>query len=625
MLKNLLRRIINRYAARAAEHGDLKTAERLWTAAIAHGDDSPETNRKLGELYLQAGNFERACIHLNVAAAAAPSDAVLTANLARAYQESGELDKAEAHWQRAKELSPGAAPRLQLALIRHGKGDLAAAADLYAEVIRLDRHESEAHLNLGKIHIAAGRLEAAQACLEAALETAPAEPQILCSLGEVKAMQGELDQAIAYFERALKAAPEFGPALADMGLAMQKKGRLSEAATWLRDAIRAEPGNINAWLTLAVVYRHMGQLEAAILHQERALALFPHHPTILSGLGACHAHSGNYAVAEAYFDRALAVAPDLVDARLNRAYIHLVKGDYRLGFAEYEVRLQKPELRHLAAENRWPTWQGEPLAAKKILLITEQGYGDSIQFIRFAAELAKQGATVRVKANAPLLRLLASADGVSSGGDDADSDFQADFCCPVLSLPHRLGATLETLPTRAPYFRLRDSDVNRWNEKLKAHTRLKVGIAWASNPDNWIAIAKSISLKQLLPVLEARGISFFSLQVGYGGEQLKELPETMDLADPTRELTDFYETACLISNLDLVIAIDTAVAHLSGALGTPTWVLLNHAPDWRWQGAGSHSRWYASARLFRQAAPGNWDGVVAAVASALPKFARERS
>ena len=587
MFKGLVRWISSRYAARAAKRGDLTTAERLWAAAIAYGDHSPETHRSLGELYFRLGNYERAGALLSVAVSSTSPDASLIGKLARAYQESGELDKAETHW---------------------------------LQVISLDRDETEAHLNLGKIHIAAGRLDAAQACLEAALEASPAEPQILCCLGEVKGMQGELDQAIGYFEKALKVAPDFGPALADMGLAMQKMRRLPEAEKWLRDANRIDPENINAWLTLGAVYRQTGQSEAAILLHERALALFPDHPQILSNLGACHAHDGEYSLAEMYFDRALATAPDLADARVNRAFIHLTKGDYRLGFAEYESRLQKPELRQFVAGNRWPAWQGEPLAAKTIVIRAEQGFGDSIQFVRFAANLVSRGATVHAQTSPPLLRLLASADGVSSSGNDTQDGFPADFCCSIMSLPHRLGVTLDTLPARVPYFRLRNGDVDRWQEKLKACKPLKVGIAWASDPDNWISIGKSISLKQLLPVLEVQGISFFSLQVGYGGEQLKELPNTIDIIDPTGELADFYETACLIANLDLVIAIDSAVAHLAGALGKPTWVLLHHAPDWRWLLKREDSPWYPSARLFRQRRLGDWEGVIARVRVELSRF-----
>ncbi len=625
MLKGLVRRFSNRFAARAAKHGYLKTAERLWAATIANGDNSPETHRKLGELYLQLGNYERAGALLNVAAASASSDAVLIAKLARACQESGELDKAKTHWLRVRELDPGAAPLLQLGIIHHRQGDLASAADFYAEAIGLDRYETGAHLNLGKIHIAMGRLDAAQACLEAALEVSPAEPRVLESLGEVKGMQGDLDRAIGYFEKALEAAPDFGPALANMGLALQKKGRLPEAVNWLRDAIRVDPSNINASLTLGVVYRQMGQTEAAILHLERALALFPDHPRILSSLGAGHAHSGNYALAQLYVERALAAAPELVEARLNRAFLHLVKGDYRQGFAEYEIRLQEPPLRQLVAGDRWPAWRGEPLAARKIVLRAEQGFGDSIQFIRFAQKLVDQGATVLAVASRPLLRLLAAADGVSSCIEEANNDVQADFCCPIMSLPHRLGVTLDTLPANVPYFKLQDSDIDRWQEKLKACKPLKIGIAWASDPGNWISIAKSIPLNELLPVLDTQGVSFFSLQVGHGGEQLKELPASINILDPTGDLTDFYETACLIENLDLVIAIDSAVAHLAGALGKPTWVLLHHAPDWRWQVEGNGSRWYPTARLFRQAEPGHWNGVVAALAQALPRFVLERA
>ena len=155
-----------------------------------------------------------------------------------------------------------------------------------------------------------------------------------------------------------------------------------------------------------------------------------------------------------------------------------------------------------------------------------------------------------------------------------------------------------------PYFRPQAADIGRWKEKLKTYKPLKVGIAWASDPDNWLSLKKSIPLQKLLPALGMQGISFFSLQVGHGGEQLKGLPDTIDFVDPTGELTDFYETACLIENLDLVITIDSAVAHLAGALGKPTWVLLHHAPDWRWQDEENGKRWYPSARLFRQVRAG---------------------
>jgi tetratricopeptide (TPR) repeat protein len=625
MFKSLVRQIFSRYAARAAKHGDLKTAERLWVAAIAYGDNSPETHQRLGDLYLELGDYERASAHLSITASSASADVALIARLAHAYQESGDLEKAELLWMQVRELDASATPPLQLALIRHRKGDLVAAADFYTEAIRLDPSETEAHLNLGKIHIATGRLDAAHDCLEAALETSPNEPRILCCLGEVKGMQGDIDQAIAYFEKTLKVAPEYGAALADMGLAMMKKRNLTEAARWLRDAIRIDPKDINPWLTLGTVYQHAGQLEAAILHQERALALFPHHPQILANLGACHAHTGNYSLAEMYFDRALAAAPDLVFARLNRAFIYLLKGDYLEGFAEYESRLQHPDLQPIAPANPWPIWQGEPLAGKKIVLLAEQGFGDSIQFIRFAASLANQGATVHLVASPPLLRLLAAANGVATSSAVINDDIQADFCCPIMSLPHKLGVTLDTLLASVSYFRLQDSDVGRWKQKLKALKTVKVGIALASNPDNWIAILKSVSLQKLLPVLDVKGISFVSLQVGYGSEQLRELPATISIIDWTSELTDFYETACLIENLDLVISIDSAAAHLAGALGKPTWVLLHHASDWRWQVEGTCSRWYPSARLFRQATPGNWDGVVAAVAQALPQFALEHA
>ena len=488
-----------------------------------------------------------------------------------------------------------------------------------------DSLDVESQLGLGKAHIAAGSLDAAQACMEAALAAHSADPRVLCCLGEIKGMQGEFDQALAWFGKALEASPQFGPALADMGLAMHKLRRLPEAETWLREAIRADPWNLNAWLTLGVVCRQLGRSEDAIHHHEQALIRFPDNPRILSGLGACHAHLGNLAVAQKCFDWALEVAPDFFEARLNRSFIYLTNGDYRLGFAEYESRLQKPELVRLMSGKPMPVWQGEPLATKKIALVSEQGYGDSIQFIRFAADLADRGATVHVETNPVLRRLLASAKGVSSCAETSATGFSADFFCPLMSLPHRLGITLETLPARTPYFRLRDGDVERWRNKLGSFRKLRVGIAWASDPDNWTSNVKSIALDQLLPVLAAQEVSYFSLQVGPGSEQARKWHGTIDITDLSADLKDFHDSACLVESLDLVISIDSAVAHLAGALLKPVWVLLRHAPDWRWGIEERGCAWYPSARLFRQTTAGNWEDVVADLALALTQFASSRS
>ncbi len=487
-----------------------------------------------------------------------------------------------------------------------------------------DSLDVESQLRLGKSHIAAGRLDAAQACLEAALAAHSTDPRVLCCLGQIKGMQGEFDRAIAWFGKALEASPRFGPALADMGLALHKLRRLPEAETWLSEAIRVDPWNLDAWLTLGVVCRQLERSADAIRRHEQALTRFPDNPRILSGLGACHAHLGNLAAAQECFDRALKTAPDFVEARLNRAFIYLTNGDYRLGFTEYESRLQKPELVRLISGRPMPLWQGEPLTTKKITLVTEQGYGDAIQFIRFAADLADRGATVHVETNPALRRLLASARGVSSCAEASDTGFSADFSCPLMSLPHRLGVTLATLPARTPYFRLPDSDVERWRDKLGSSRKLRVGIAWASDPENWISNVKSIALERLLPVLAAQDVSFFGLQVGPGSEQMRNMQGTIDITDLTAELKDFYATACLVENLDLVITIDSAVAHLAGALLKPVWVLLRHAPDWRWGIEDRVCAWYPSARLFRQTEAGNWNDVVADLALELTQFARER-
>jgi len=519
--------------------------------------------------------------------------------------------------------APALEQTLKEAMAFHRAGDLGGAIRLYLEAIALDPDEPKIYVNLGKALMASGKLEAAKTHFESALRLAPGDPQILCCAGEAAGALGEVDQAAEHFQQAIKQSPDFLPAYLDMGILLENAKRYLEAVRWLQEAVRLDAASASAWHRLGSVFLHMGKVDRGIVHLQKALALDPQKPDTLTSLGAAHAHNAEYSIAEDYFDRALAIAPDFTDARFNRSLIYLSREDYRKGFSEYESRLRKPETQYLAAKSRWPIWKGEPLAGKRLVLLSEQGYGDTIQFIRFAKRLADQGAVVSAEVSAPLRRLIATADGITKVVTLDENLIEADYCCPLMSLPHRMAITTANLAAKLPYVHVSENDRAAWEARLGNRQGLRVGIVWESDAENWIAKLKNISLQELRPVLAMDGLVVISLQVGSGRKQLADLPATIGVTDLASELQDFYDTACLVANLDLVITIDTAVAHLAGALGKPVWVLLHHAPDWRWPLAGNASRWYPSARLFRQSSPGVWAGAVSELKQAMQQVMRE--
>ena len=586
----MLRKLYAWAGARASRLGDPRTAVRLLAAALRLGDRSRATedslannDLKLAEVYQRAGDLERA-------------DAVLTDAAARAWN---------------------ADAALQLAVVRLGRGMLSDAEQLVREVIARNPQSAIAKRILGKVLMRGNHPREALACFESALRAEPADLETLCCAGEALGALDEAERAAECFHKALAADPGFVPAYMDLGLLMSLNRRLPDAARWYARATQITPDNAEAWRQLGTMQLRLGELSDCMPSLERALALSPHDPEILNAIGTAHAHNGQHATAEAYFGRALALAPALHLARVNRAFVLLTKGQYEPGFADYESRLYMPNVREVLADNPWPLWNGEPVSGRRVVVRSEQGFGDSIQMIRLASVLAAKGATVLVETSPPLQRLLAKAGGVSACSVFGNPKPDADYLCPMMSLPQKLAITLPALPATVPYIHVDPADRSRWNAKLGADAGVRVGLAWSSNPDNWISIAKSVALAALVGAAHADGVRLFSLQLGHGASEIRKLPASIVLQDCTADIRDFYDTACLVSNLDLVITIDTAIAHLAGSLGKPVWILLHHAPDWRWMTERSDSPWYPTARLFRQQQAGDWQGVLANVRSEL--------
>jgi hypothetical protein len=294
----------------------------------------------------------------------------------------------------------------------------------------------------------------------------------------------------------------------------------------------------------------------------------------------------------------------------NRSAALLMLGEFAEGFAEYEWRFRSRDYPPLNL--RWPVWNGEPLAGRTIVLVGEQGLGDTIQFVRYASLIGALGARVVVQCSAALHPLLARTPGVDAWVD-SKTPVEADFCVPLLSVPHRLGTTLATIPAEVPYVFAEPERVERWKARLAERPGLKIGIIWQGNPRAPGDAQRSIPLRYFAPLTKLPGVQLVSLQKGFGAEQLAALPERDAIWDFGDELDAeggaFMDTAALMQSLDLVITSDTAPAHLAGALGANVWVALQTVPDWRWLLERADCPWYPTMRLFRQKTAGDWGEV----------------
>ena len=340
-----------------------------------------------------------------------------------------------------------------------------------------------------------------------------------------------------------------------------------------------------------------------------------------NNLGTIERESGRIGEAAALFGRAAILAPDHPDIHCNLGVALLQLGDYERGWREHEWRLHPGSMTVASrTELGKPVWQNEDLAGRTILLHAEQGFGDTVQFIRFAAAIADRGARVIVEAPSVLTRLIETAPGVSAVVPAGAELPEYDFHLPLMSAPHRLGITLETLPAATPYLRPSPEQAESWVQRLSDHAGLKVGLVWSGNPNlklPWSADAnarRSVTPERFAPLLEIPGVTCFSLQKDAAAA---------GMIDVMGEMTDFADTAALIEALDLVISVDTAVAHVAGALNKPVWILSRFDGCWRWLGHRASSPWYPSARLFHQRRRDEWGPVIEEVALALRAFVKK--
>ena len=427
---------------------------------------------------------------------------------------------------------------------------------------------------------------------------------------------GRLEEAIALYRRGLAEAPESVEGHFNLGLCLHLARKLDEAIEQYQAALARKGDYADAHNNLAAAYRSKGRMEEAIEQFRMALACRPESAEMHSNLGYTLHEAGKFDEALTECRRALEINPNYVEAHVNMALTLLLLGDFEHGLRHYEARLA-PHFR-LAREMPVPRWDGGDLRGKTILLDHEQGFGDTIMFVRYATVLARRGARVLVGCQTELSRLMRSVEGVAALVTEKDFVPPCDVHCPMASLPFMCGTRVETVPAWRKYMSVDAPLVEEWGRRLgRGDGKLKVGLAWSGGTAFVSNHVRSPFLSALAPLAAATGVRFYSLQKGEAAREARNPPAGMELVDWTGELNDFADTGALMSNLDLIITSDTSVAHLAGALGRETWVLLCHVPDWRWLLGREDNPWYPTMRLFRQPKLGDWGRVVERVAGEL--------
>jgi len=474
-----------------------------------------------------------------------------------------------------------------LGVIAHQNGKLADAIEHVQRAVKLAPQVALYHANLGEMLRLAGRPKLAAEQARRALEIEPDMPMALSNLGVALYELKDHEAAAAAQRQAIAAKPDFAEAHSNLGNALHALKRFDEAIAAYRRALELKPNYADAWANLGTTLHHNGEFGEGVIALRRAIALAPNHANAHSGLGI----------------------------------LLLMRGNFGEGWDEYEWRLRSSERKG----PRFPEkpWQGESLAGKHIYVQAEQGFGDTLQFARYIPPLAACARKVTVRVHQQLVTLLReSLPGVTVLGDRGDPE---SYPCDavLLSLPRLFKTRLETIPAQVPYLRAPADAVQRWHRQLGTMSGFKVGLVWAGNPEHVNDHRRSVDLAQLAPVLATPGVSFASLQVGQRADDLKKLKGSKtNVDDVASAFNDFVESAAAVSALDLVITVDTSMAHLAGALGKPVWVLLPSVTDWRWMLQREDNPWYPNMRLFRPKDGEPQDGVIARVAQELAAVAR---
>jgi tetratricopeptide (TPR) repeat protein len=516
-------------------------------------------------------------------------------------------------------MSMNPAEQLQRAISHHQAGQMAEAEQLYRQILQQQPQNADALSLLGVVACQQEKLEPGIALYRQALAIRPDHRQTRenLSLALCKQAKRLVDEATTNLSLMINFSANPGPTHLMLGSIYQEQGALEQALSHYQQALAANPTDANILNRIGVVLQTQHKSQLAIHFHQRALENQPHNLDALNGMAKVLLDEGKVEEALDYVHQALEIQPDHLIARYNRALMLLTQGQFEAGFPEYEWRLQTAEFP--PCPFRQPKWDGSDLNGKTLLLHAEQGLGDTIQFIRYAAIATQKGGRVILTCHKPLMRLLSTVPGIDQITPMGTPLPAFDVYVPLLSLPGILGTRIDTVPAEVPYLHVPEVSFQLPSARINP-PRLKVGLVWSGGNLYKHNQSRSFSLQVLEPLLAMPEIAFYSLQKGIPQIEITTLGWQDKIIDLNDRLTDMADTAAAIAQLDLVITVDTSVAHLAGALGKPVWVMLAQVPDWRWMQHRLDSPWYPTMRLFRQQQPGDWQGVMTEIVQALAQL-----
>ncbi|HIJ60075.1 MAG TPA: tetratricopeptide repeat protein [Nitrospirae bacterium] len=524
-------------------------------------------------------------------------------------------------------------------------GEIQKARQLYEEILQDDPYNHQILFNLSQIFYSAKQFDRTLEFLNRALKINPKDPESLNLLGltfealqnsktaegcfkraiqldknnyryyfnlaNLHSRNGDTQKAIELYQKVVSLKPDFKDGWIQLGNHLKSNKRYEEAISVFNNVLKVDANSSDAYNNIGNCYKEMGQFELSLQYLKKAISIKPDHFGAYFNMGLVYKEIFDFKSAIHCYQKAIEINNNYAEAHWNLALLLLLHGDFTKGWEHYEWRKKLTVYEPYKRDFTKPEWQGEDLTNKVILIYDEQGFGDAIQFIRYAKMLKKNKyVKVITECLSPLNRLFKGVDGVDEVITRGYPLPPFEYHCSILTLPFKFKTVIENIPHETPYISVQEDLIKKWQSLMQPYiVKKNIGFAWSGiNP-----IHKSCPLEKLTPLFEIKGLGYFSLQKGPAQEELKELQGRYNIVDLMNDVTDFADTSAIMMNLDLIITIDTSIAHLAGALNKPVWVLLHYDGDWRWLLDRNDSPWYPTMRLFRQTSIGDWDELVRGV------------
>jgi tetratricopeptide (TPR) repeat protein len=620
--------------------GRLAEAGKIYSQILATQPDHFDSRHLLGVIFVQIGHYAEAIRHLDLAVKSNPDNIYALSNRGAALKELKRFAEALAAYDRALKLRPDyAEAHSNRGSILHDLKRYEEALASFDRALKLRPDYADALCNRGAALHELKRYEEALESCDRTIALQPDYPEAHSNRGNTLQELKRSDEALASYDRALKLRPDYAEAHSNRGNTLLEVNRFEEALACYDRAVALQGEFADAHSNRGNALQELRRFEEALASYDRAIALRPDHAEAYSNRGNALKELRRFDDALASYGRALTLRPDLAEGHFSEAICRLMIGDFARGWQQHEWRWETTQLRAVKRHFSQPQWVGSPdIAGKTILLHAEQGFGDTLQFCRYVPRVAERAAHVILEVPKSLHALMRTLPGTAQiilrGGPLPAFDLH----CPLLSLPLAFGTQLETIPAQTPYLSASANKATAWRERLDAHSlagnlgankRPRIGLVWAGDPRkrvpgaNRIDRQRSIEFDQLAPIFQVHDCEFYSLQKGDdAAAQLRNSTLDHGVIDWSADFHDFSDTAALIENLDLVIAVDTAVAHLAGALGKPLWLINRYNTCWRWLLDRDDSPWYPTARVFRQDETRAWDPVMVRIQTALQDYVR---